>query len=76
MRRMYEFKCEDNHISEALVDDTVRELSCRACGKPATRIVSSVRCNLEGITGAFPGAYGAWERKRSEKMAQLSKNSE
>ena len=57
MRRMYEFKCEDGHISEALVDDTVRELSCRACGKPSTRIVSSVRCNLEGITGAFPGAY-------------------
>lgn len=76
MRRMYEFKCEDNHISEALVDDTVRELSCRACGKSATRIVSGVRCNLEGITGAFPGAYDAWERKRSEKMAQLSKNSE
>jgi hypothetical protein len=76
MRRMYEFKCEDGHISEALVDDTVRELSCRACGKPSTRIVSSVRCNLEGITGAFPGAYHSWERKRSEKMAQVSKNSE
>jgi hypothetical protein len=73
---MYEFKCEDGHISEALVDDTVRELSCRACGKPSTRIVSSVRCNLEGITGAFPGAYHSWERKRSEKMAQVSKNSE
>jgi hypothetical protein len=76
MRRMYEFKCEDGHISEALVDDAVRELSCRACGKPSTRIVSSVRCNLEGITGAFPGAYHSWERKRSEKMAQVSKNSE
>jgi hypothetical protein len=76
MRRMYEFKCEDGHISEALVDDTIRELSCRACGKPSTRIVSSVRCNLEGITGAFPGAYHSWERKRSEKMAQVSKNSE
>jgi hypothetical protein len=73
---MYEFKCEEGHISEALVDDTVRELSCRACGKPSTRIVSSVRCNLEGITGAFPGAYHSWERKRSEKMAQVSKNSE
>lgn len=76
MRRMFEFKCEDNHISEALVDDTVRELSCRACGKQATRIVSSVRSNLEGITGAFPGAYDSWERKRSEKMAQERKRSE
>ena len=76
MRRMFEFKCEDNHITEALVDDTVRELSCRACGKQATRIVSSVRSNLEGITGAFPGAYDSWERKRSEKMAQERKRSE
>ena len=61
MRRMFEFVCEDGHISEALVDETVRELACRACGKHSTRIVSSVRCNLEGITGAFPGAYDAWE---------------
>ena len=76
MRRMFEFVCEDGHISEALVDETIRELACRACGKHSTRIVSSVRCNLEGITGAFPGAYDAWERKRSEKMAQERKRSE
>ena len=75
MRRMFEFACEDGHISEALVDDTVRKISCRACGINSTRIVSSVRCNLEGITGAFPGAYDAWERKRSEKLKQERKAS-
>ncbi len=75
MRRMFEFVCEENHLSEALVDDTVRELACRACGKPATRIVSLVRANLEGISGAFPSAYDAWERKRSEKLAQERKAS-
>jgi hypothetical protein len=75
MRRMFEFVCEDGHISEALVDETVRELACRACGKHATRIVSMVRTQLEGITGAFPSAYDAWERKRSEKLAQERKAS-
>jgi hypothetical protein len=75
MRRMFEFVCEDGHISEALVDDTVRELACRACGKPATRIVSMVRSKLEGISGAFPSAYDAWERKRSEKLVQERKTS-
>lgn len=75
MRRMFEFVCEDGHISEALVDDTIRELSCRACGKPATRIVSMVRSKLEGISGAFPSAYDAWERKRSEKLKQERKTS-
>lgn len=69
MRRMFEFICEDGHISEALVDETVRELACRTCNKNSTRIVSMVRSKLEGISGAFPSAYDAWERKRSEKLA-------
>lgn len=75
MRRMFEFVCEDGHISEALVEDTVRELSCRACGKHSTRIVSMVRSRLEGISGAFPSAYDAWERKRSDKLKQERKTS-
>ena len=75
MRRMFEFVCEDGHISEALVDDAIRELSCRTCGKHSTRIVSMVRSKLEGISGAFPSAYDAWERKRSEKLAQERKTS-
>ena len=75
MRRMFEFVCEENHLSEALVDDTVRELTCWACGKEATRIVSIVRSKLEGISGAFPSAYDAWERKRSEKLSQERKAS-
>lgn len=75
MRRMFEFVCEDGHISEALVDDTIRKISCRTCGVNATRIVSMVRSQLEGITGAFPSAYDAWERKRSQKLAQERKTS-
>jgi len=75
MRRMFEFVCEDGHISEALVDDTIRELSCRTCGKHSTRIVSMVRSRLEGISGAFPSAYDAWERKRSDKLKQERKTS-
>jgi hypothetical protein len=72
---MFEFVCVDGHISEALVDESVRELSCRACGLYATRIVSAVNMKLEGISGAFPTAYDAWERKRSEKLAQERKAS-
>ena len=68
-RRMFEFLCEDNHISEALVSSDVREISCRACGKKATRIVSAVQTKLEPFTGSFPTAYDAWTRKRVEKLA-------
>lgn len=75
MRRMFEFVCEDGHISEALVDETYREIACRACGKNSTRIVSMVRAKLEGLSGDFPSAYDAWERKRSEKLSQERKAS-
>mgnify|MGYP003335510151 FL=1 len=65
-RRMFEFVCEDGHISEALVSSDVREIACRACGKNATRIVSAVQTKLEPFTGSFPTAYDAWTRKRAE----------
>ena len=68
-RRMFEFVCEDGHISEALVTSDTREISCRACGEKATRIVSAVQTKLEPFTGSFPTAYDAWERKRTEHYA-------
>lgn len=69
MRRMYEFVCEDSHVSEAFVDEEVRTTPCKECGKPATRIVSAVQMKLEPFTGSFPTAYDAWTRKRAEKLA-------
>lgn len=69
MRRMYEFQCEDFHVSEALVDQETREIPCKECGKPAKRIVSAVQMKLEPFTGSFPTAYDAWNRKRAEKLA-------
>ena len=69
MRRMYEFQCEDSHVSEALVDQETREIPCKECGKPAKRIVSAVQMKLEPFTGSFPTAYDAWNRKRAEKQA-------
>ena len=68
-RRMFEFLCEDSHISEAFVFSDVREISCRACGKKATRIVSAPATKLEPFTGSFPTAYSQWNRKRAEKLA-------
>ena len=75
MRRMYEFACEDSHISEALVESETREIPCKECGKPATRIVSAVRMELEPFTGSFPTAYSQWNRKRAEKQALEVKRS-
>lgn len=75
MRRIFEFLCSDNHLSEAYIDDSERIISCKECGKDAHRIVSKTNMKLEGITGDYPTAYDAWERKRSEKLKEERKKS-
>jgi hypothetical protein len=71
-KRIFEFACPEGHITERLVDSEQRTVLCR-CFAEAERIVSAPRVNLEGITGAFPGAYDKWERVRKEKLAQERK---
>lgn len=73
MKRIFEFVCEDGHVSEALVDSETRSISCKECGKEATRIISMPQVKLDGCSGHFPSAYDAWSKKRSEKLAQERK---
>ncbi len=65
-RRLFEYQCADGHVSEALTEPETQEILCRTCGDPAHRIISPVRSKLEGITGAFPGAYDKWARVHEE----------
>ena len=73
MKRMFEFICGNSHISDQLVDDAVRTAPCRECNTSAMRQISTPRINLEGITGAFPGAADKWVKKRAEKLKQEQK---
>ena len=73
-KRIYEFICGDDHISEAYIDSDFRTTNCKVCGQPAIRIISKPMVKLEGVTGSFPGAAMQWERKRNEKMAQERKS--
>ena len=68
MKRMFEFRCVKDHVSEKYVDDEVTSVECPHCHNEASRIISSPMIKLEGFTGAFPTAYDAWERKRAEAM--------
>jgi hypothetical protein len=67
-KRIFEFVCPEGHITERLADTEQRTILCR-CFAEAERIVSAPQIKLEGITGAFPGAYDRWERVRAEKLA-------
>ncbi len=74
-RRLYEFVCvgEEAHLFEKFTDENNRSAVCPQCGELSNRITSAVRFDLEPFSGAFPGAYAAWNRKRAEKMKQEQK---
>lgn len=75
MKRIFEFRCVKDHISEKFVDDEVRSIECPHCHNEASRIISSPRFVLEGITGAFPTAHDAWARKHEEAARAYQKKS-
>ena len=41
-RRIFEFKCTNNHITERYIDAETREVECPECGKLSKRIISPV----------------------------------
>lgn len=64
--RYFDFQCAKEHITEHLVDSEVTVVECPHCRNDATRLISTPRIKLEGITGAFPTAADQWERKHEE----------
>jgi len=77
MLRMFEFRCVKEHVTERLVDDEIRTIECPHCRNDASRIISSPRFKLEGITGAFPTAYDQWARKHEQAArAAYKKNAD
>jgi len=69
MRKLFDFKCPDGHITEELVE---LEATVRCdCGLDAQRILSPIRCQLEGHSGDFPGAAMKWIREH-ERGAKVS----
>ena len=73
MKRIFEFRCVKDHVTEKLVDDEVRSVECPHCHNEASRIISSPRIRLEGLTGAFPSAADKWARKHEEAARAYQK---
>ena len=68
-RRLFEFKCDNNHVTERFVDETVKDVECSECNCKAERIISACGIYLEPFSGLHPSAYDRWNRVRAEKMA-------
>ena len=69
MRFLYDFRCDDGHISEEFVAEDVRTSPCEVCGNPATRVICAPRTRLNHISGDFPKATEHWVKKRNKHMA-------
>jgi uncharacterized protein (UPF0212 family) len=65
-KRIFEFRCEQNHIAENYIDEEVTTISCPTCQCAAPRVISAPRIALEGVTGDFPTAADAWARKHEQ----------
>jgi len=71
-RRMYDFKCSEEHITEGFVDYETTTISC-SCGDVAHRIISPVRISLDGTDPIYTSAYDKWARTREQKQKQEAK---
>ena len=64
--RYFDFQCAKEHVTEHLVDSEVTVVECPHCRNDASRLISTPRIKLEGITGAFPTAADQWARNHEE----------
>jgi hypothetical protein len=67
-KRIFEFQCAKQHITEKYIDESETVVQCPHCGNDATRIISTPNFMLDGCSGHFPTAADAWVRKRESHI--------
>lgn len=74
--RMFDFQCPNGHVFEGLVAPSLRIHPCPKCGKQGDRLIATPRVRLDGISGDFPTASDAWEKRRESHMRKEQRNQE
>jgi hypothetical protein len=72
-RRIFDFKCSDDHVNESFIDESITEVPCKTCGNVAFRIVSPVTTMFDAVSGDFPTATMKWAKNRQRKINQENK---
>lgn len=75
-RRLFEYLCEEGHLTERLTTYEVASISCETCGKSAFKQLSAPTIKLEPYSGIFVSAADKWARKRAEKLKQEQKQNQ
>jgi putative FmdB family regulatory protein len=70
---LYDFDCSEHGRFEALVPMGTPSAECPHCHEVCSRVLSMPTIKLEGLSGAFPSAYDAWQRKHVEAARQGNK---
>lgn len=70
-RKLFDFRCSNDHTTEHLTLDDQREIVCPVCGEKAMRIISKTSFVLEGVSGDFPTAHQKWAETH-EKAAKTN----
>jgi hypothetical protein len=72
-KRLYDFKCPNDHVTESFVDSDHTTAKCKVCSKDAIRLISAPSISLDVISGDFPGATAKWANARAEKLKHEQK---
>jgi hypothetical protein len=73
-RRIFEFKCANQHTFEKFIDSEVKETVCPSCGLMAKRIISPVRLDWRmGVDSDMPTMAEKWSRMH-ENAAKTRKD--
>ena len=69
---LYDYVCKECDTMFETFNSMANRASapCPKCGKECAMKLTAPRVVLDPISGDFPGATMAWERKRKEKMKQ------
>ncbi len=73
MKRLYDFQCPNDHITESLVDSDHTTAKCKVCSKDAIRLISAPTIGLDALSGDFPGATAKWAAVRADRLKQEQK---
>ena len=65
MYKVYDFKCDNGHITEEFVKKDVTTSRC-GCGANSTRMVSAPSFQLNGADASWPGAHMKWVKEHEK----------
>lgn len=69
MRKLFDFKCKNNHITEHFTESNQEQVLCPECGHTSSRIISGTSFKLDHT---FAGESIKWAR-RHERAAVTTK---